>query len=36
MSPTVEGKQTFATKAALTFGTAGPGPGAVLGFVPHC
>lgn len=36
MSLILEGKQAFATKAAPTLGTPGPGPGAVLGFVPHC
>ena len=36
MSPAPEGGQTFATKAAPTLGTLGPGPGAVSGFVPHC
>lgn len=36
MSSALEGRQTFATKAALTLGTLGPGLGAVLDFVPHC
>ena len=36
MTPALEGRQTFASKAALAFSTLGPSPGAVPGFVPHC
>lgn len=36
MSPPLEGRQTFATKAAPTLSTLGSGPGAVTWLVSHC